>query len=225
MKYTIIEDCSPYYIRFTHDGIEDITDTCLSSIDDVSFTSQFTHHRFDLDTAGKILNMVPFSKEIEFYQNRVSLFVSQPGLYYRAHKDGVDHRSGVHRFSINYTVKILDDKCVTSWYSDEECKNYPIDASRLAREAIGFKKANHTALKSMVAKPNECILFNTDIFHDFDNTASTNERIVLTLRSTRPGKIYFEDVKKILFANPTRKYSRVRFKSAVVNTINSQRGP
>ena len=192
---SIIEDCSPYYIRFTHNSISDIIDSCLLSIDDVSFTRPFTHHKFDFDTAGKILNMVPFSKDIEFYQHRVSLFVSQPGLYYRAHKDGLNHR-----FSINYTVKILDDKCVTSWYSDEECKDYPIDTlDGWSREASGFKKSNHTALKSMVAKPNECILFNTDIFHDFDNTNSTNERIVLTLRARQVGKIYFEDAKKILF--------------------------
>ena len=192
---SIIEDCSPYYIRFTHDGIEDIINTCLSSIDNISFTKLFTHHKFDIDIADKILNMVPFSKEIEFNRNRVSLFVSQPGLYYRAHKDGLNHR-----FSINYTVKILDDKCITSWYSDEECKDYPIDTlNGISREAIGFQKFNHSALKSMIAKPNECILFNTDIFHDFDNKISLHERIVLTLRARHAGEIYFEDVKNMLF--------------------------
>ena len=192
---SIIEDCSPYYIRFTHDGIEDIINTCLSSIDDISFTKLFTHHKFDIDTADKILNMVPLSKKIRFNRDRVSLFVSQPGLYYRAHKDGLNHR-----FSINYTVKILDDKCITSWYSDEECKDYPVDTlNGISREATGFLKSNHSALKSMIAKPNECILFNTDIFHDFDNKTSLHERIVLTLRAKPAGEIYFEDVKNMLF--------------------------
>jgi hypothetical protein len=197
---SIIEDRSPYYIRFTHDGISDIIDVCLSSIDGVIFTEQFTHHRLDADIAKNILNMVPFSKEIEFNQSRVSLFVSQPGLYYGAHKDGLNHR-----FSINYTVKILDNECVTSWYSNEECKDYPIDTlGGVSRETIGFKKSEHTALKSMIAKPNECILFNTDIFHDFDNTTSINERVVLTLRANQPGEIYFKDMKKILFGLANR---------------------
>ena len=28
----IIEDCSPYYIRFTHDGINDLVDLCQSYV-------------------------------------------------------------------------------------------------------------------------------------------------------------------------------------------------
>lgn len=192
---TVIEDCSPYYIRFTHDGITDITDMCQSLVKDINFTKPFTHYRFKTDLAIKILDLIPLSKRINFNQNRVSLFVSQPGLYYRAHKDGMNHR-----FSINYTVKILDDKCVTNWYSDEDCSAYPLDfLLGTSREATGFEKDKHTPLKSMVAKSNECILFNTDIFHDFDNTKSSNERFVLTLRATTPGEIYFDDIKKILF--------------------------
>ena len=193
---SIIEDCSPYYIRFTHDGISDIIDTCLSSIDNVRFTEKWTHHRLHTDISEKILNIVPFSKDIVLNQNRVSLFVSQPGLYYRAHKDGL-----TNRFSINYTVKVLDDRCITSWYSDEDLRKYNIDnlATNNSRECANFVKDDHTPLKSMTAKPGECILFNTDIFHDWDNTNSTNERIILTLRDKQPGKLYFEDIKKILF--------------------------
>jgi hypothetical protein len=193
---SIIEDCSPYYIRFTHDGIQEIINTCLSFITDGSFIKPFTHHRFNIDEANTVLNMLPFSKEIELNQNRASLFVSQPGIYYRAHKDGL-----TNRFSINYTIKILDDKCVTSWYSDEDLAEYKIDnlPTNTSRECIDFDKRKHIALKSMTAKPNECILFNTDIFHDFDNRNSTHERIILTLRAKQPGEMYFEDIKKILF--------------------------
>ena len=193
---SIIEDCSPYYIRFTHDRIQEIINTCLSFITDGSFIKPFTHYKFNIDEANAVLNMLPFSKEIELNQNRVSLFVSQPGLYYRAHKDGL-----TNRFSINYTIKILDDKCVTSWYSDEDLAEYKIDnlPTNTSRECIDFDKRKHIALKSMTAKPNECILFNTDIFHDFDNRNSTHERIILTLRAKQPGEMYFEDIKKILF--------------------------
>ena len=106
------------------------------------------------------------SDKFKFIKERVSLFVTQPGFYYRAHKDGLNHRC-----SINYTVKILDDQCVTSWYSDSDLQEYEIDnlPSKTSREAVGFDKAKHVPLKSMVAIQNECILFNTEIYHDFDN--------------------------------------------------------
>jgi hypothetical protein len=98
---------------------------------------------------------------------------------------------------------VLDNNCVTNWYSDEDLKDYPIDntVNNLSRECLGFVKENHIPLKSMIAKQNECILFNTEIFHDWDNTTSQNERIVLTLRIIEELKpqTYFEDVRKILF--------------------------
>jgi hypothetical protein len=145
----------------------------------------------------EVLEHTRVSQDLILNHNRVSFFKSDPKLYYRAHKDGSNHR-----FSINYTLKILDDKCVTSWYSDD-LKKYPMDQFLLdnnkSRECVGFKKENHTPIKSMVAQSNECILFNTDIFHDWDNSLSQNERIVLTLRSTTPGDVYFDDAKKLLF--------------------------
>ena len=106
------------------------------------------------------------------------------------------------RFSINYTIQIADEKCVTSWYSDDDLKHYPIDFLKgHSRECEGFNPKNHTPLKSMIAKPGECILFNTDLFHDWDNSQSDNYRIILTLRIKQPcvGQTYFEDAKKIIF--------------------------
>ena len=197
--YTIIEDCSPYYIRFTHDGIEDVIDWCnkyTPPIDKLSF--DFTHYILPPDKANNLLAMIPIAKQIPLMKNRVSLFISKPGLYYRAHKDGL-----VNRFSINYMSKVIDDKCVTNWYSDEDLKDYPIDnlPSKWSRECEGFIKENHVPIKSLVAKQGECILFNTDLFHDWDNSSSQNERVVLTLRIIEELKphTYFEDARKILF--------------------------
>ena len=208
--FNIIEDCSPFYIRFTHPGFENIISECLDHIREKEYTKGFTHQSLDLERSKRILNLCPISNWIELNEKRVSLFVTNPGYYYRAHKDGLDHR-----FSINYTVKILDKFCVTQWYSDEDLKGYPIDNLKyiewyrerdpftfqngLSREASGFIKENHKPLKSMTANPNEVILFNTDIFHDFDNSLSKNQRIVLTLRAKKTSDIYFDDVKKILF--------------------------
>jgi hypothetical protein len=178
----------------------DIIEYCKRNIPILDDERTFIHHRLLEEQANHLLSLTPLSKELLLQKNRVSFFITKPGRYYRAHKDGMDAR-----ISINYTVEILDDKCVTSWYSDEDLKNYSIDnlSTKSSRECDGFIKENHTPLKSMIAKPNECILFNTDIFHDFDNRESSSTRVILTLRideMTR-SNMYFEDVKSILFKN------------------------
>lgn len=191
----IIEDASPYFVRLKHPGLEDVIDKCLFYIKEQKFGDKgFTHYRFSVEQARDILATIPFKDAFVFSIKRVSLFVTAPGHYYRAHKDGFDHR-----FSVNYTVKILDDKCVTSWYSDKDLEEYdiesPLNKASGSRECEGFEKSKYQPIKTMTAKPGECILFNTDIFHDFDNSQSANQRIVLTLREFEPGKIYFEDAK------------------------------
>jgi hypothetical protein len=205
MKYKIIEDCSPYYIRFTYDGLNEFSAYMLDVYHKYDWTGKvktsnpkFMHQKLDPIIGQEVLDRTAIAKDISLTHNRVSFFKSDPGLYYRAHKDGTNHR-----FSINYTINILDDKCITSWYADDDLKIYSMDKFLLdlhiSRECVEFVKEDHTPLQSMIAKPNECILFNTDIFHDWDNSTSTNERIVLTLRSTTPGEIYFDDAKQLLF--------------------------
>jgi hypothetical protein len=200
-NYTIIEDCSPYYIRFTHKGIDNIIDACKKITDKTVYTKAFTHHKVDNEVGEDIIELLPMSNQLKIKKDRVSIFITQPGVYYRTHKDGADHRC-----SINYTIKVLDDQCVTSWYSDDDLQRYKLDGNLTlqvpgyqGREVEGFVKSNHVPLKSMVAIQGECILFNTDIYHDWDNTTSQCERIVLTLRLENPGTMYFDDVKKILF--------------------------
>ena len=198
MRYEIIEDCSPYYIRFTHTNIDNIIEYANNYTNDVKTISEFTHYKLSKHQSLHILSLTPISNQMPLMENRVSLFISKPGLYYRAHKDGL-----YNRFSINYITKVLDNNCITNWYSDDDLKEYPIDnfLDNSSRECLGFVKEKHIPLKSMIAKQNECILFNTDIFHDWDNTTSQNERIVLTLRIIEELKphTYFEDARKILF--------------------------
>ena len=203
MKYTIIEDCSPYYIRFTHDGIDEIIDHLRTVYNTSEFVrsstwnSNFLHCLLSVNDGAKLLEQIPVANNMPFIKNRVSFFVSKPGLYYRAHKDGINHR-----FSINYTVEISDDQCITSWYDDDDLAEYNISThNNVSRECIDFDKSQHVPLKSMVARQGECILFNTEIFHDWDNTLSPNRRVVLTLRHEDTGNVYFDDAKKILFGS------------------------
>lgn len=194
--YTIIEDVSPYYIRFTHPGIDQIIKRCNQIADNVEFVDQFTHHKMNKEQSEEILSLIPMSQKFFIQKDRVSLFVTKPGKYYRAHKDGPNQRIG-----FNYNVRVLDTNCETCWYREEDGNSYPLAISRISksREAEGFDKSKHTPLKTMIAQSNEAVLFNTDMWHDFDNRQSQNLRILLTLRLQIPQHLYFNDVKKILF--------------------------
>ena len=195
--YTIIEDCSPYYIRFTHPGLDKIIDICKQGMSGVELTQTFTHYKLPPEIREEILASTLLSKSLDLNRHRASMFVTKGGKYYPIHKDGINNR-----ISLNYTVEILNDRCVTSWYNDEDVTSYEITGLigvNESREAVGFDKTKHTPIKSMTAKPNECILFNTDIWHDFDNSLSTNRRMVLTLRVKNNETFYFDDAKKALF--------------------------
>ena len=203
MKYTVIEDCSPYYIRFTYDGIEEFINYSLDVYNKQDWSGVVSRHpgfrvcKLNEELGRTVISKIPMSKKMEFIERRVSFFNSEPGLVFPAHKDGVNHR-----FSINYVLKALDDKCVTSWYGDELASIYQMDQSlfdrKVTRECLNFDKTKHTPLKTLVARQGECILFNTEIYHDFDNSQSLNERILVTFRATNPGTIYFDDARKIL---------------------------
>lgn len=197
MNYTIIEDCSPYYIRFRFDGIENFIEQFSPSVlnyDEILNAHMFAHHKLSLEDGIKAIDQLPFAHQLPISHSRVSLFISTPGYVYRPHKDGLDLRCG-----INFNVYVVDDHCPTQWYSDEDLKMYPIDhTSKRSREVIGFKRGLHTPVKTMTAVQGECILFNTEIFHDWDNRKSKNNRALLTLRFT-DNTLYYENARKILF--------------------------
>lgn len=205
----VIENCSPYYIRFSHDGIDKIIEFCLGKIPNEFFTSGFKHYKFSESDGKKLLSFTPFNELISIQTKRISLFITEPGKYYGAHKDGYP----LTMFSINYPILVSDNKCVTSWYSDEEILNHNYIVNRdisinagiqnfqmgMSREVQDFNKSKHVPAKTMIAQVGEGILFNTDIFHDWDNSKSTNRRVVLTLRHTNPSLFSFEKIKKTLF--------------------------
>ena len=194
MNYTIIEDCSPYYIRFIYPGAANIIDICRREGYPKSHDT-FIHHKYPVHVADEILAHIPHAAELRLNRNRVSLLVTKPGRLYRAHKDGINVG-----FSLNFHINVKDDNCETSWYSDEELAQYKINPlGGHSRECLGFVKERHTPLKTMVAKEGECALFNPSIFHDFDNRLSNNIRAILTLRDIGPERMSFDAVRKLLF--------------------------
>lgn len=202
-NFSIIEDCNPYYVRFSHDNIDKLIQIANEAISRVNFTQPFTNYNFDPGTANKLKLLCPLFDHYNLSKTRFGAFVSQPGFYHRVHKDGSNHR-----FSINYPLQVLDNKCVTSWYSDENLSIYEKTTLKIpnghynivSRDCIGFDKSKHIPEKTMVAQSGECILFNTDIYHDWDNTQSSHQRVVLTLRLMDynvPGS-FFSDARETL---------------------------
>ena len=194
----ILEDHSPYYIKFHDPNTSVIVDLCKKSISSTNrLLRQLPNYRHEVlpENIGKnILELVPKSAELQLRSNRVSLFISEPGFYYGAHKDGLSMR-----FGVNYPVEILDDDCVTSWYSDSIADNCSIDnLNGRSREVVGFEKNKHTPIYAATMKMGSPVLFNTDIYHGWDNSKSNNRRIVLTLRSSST-EMTFEMAKEILF--------------------------
>jgi len=134
---------------------------------------------------------MPMKDSINFDSNRVALFITEPGIKSSIHKDGSKMRCG-----INVTLTVLDDCCKTKWYSDESLSRAPKQYNGYSR--IRYPIIEPAPVKTTVFGANECILFNTDIYHSWDNSISTNTRTVLTLRNVG-GDLYFDEVKKLLF--------------------------
>ena len=197
VKYIIIEDCSPYYIKFSWEGMLETIDFIATQKLNPSNNRDvgaYTHHNFDVAVAQAIIDKLPMKDKLEINEERTALFITRPRVKCALHKDGSNIRCG-----INIPISIVDDQCVTSWYADKELDERAIFGLPYTRKILLGIMPPPT--KSTVMKSNEAILFNTEIFHDFDNSKSDNERTILTLRFKDPEDIYFEDVKSILFGN------------------------
>jgi hypothetical protein len=204
--YTIIQDSRPYYIIYTFPGLEELIDLCRyyplpgGRVD----YSGFLHQRMGPQWSDRVLSMVPASQQMPLNRERVSLFVSEPGFYYGPHKDGTNHR-----FSLNFAIQVKDSQCVTSWYSDQDLADYSVTSEYLpwtqrrlsnrSREIEGWCPGDRVPLHSMCLQQGQAILFNTELFHDFDNRTSSHRRVILTLRHQTPALVYFEDAARIMF--------------------------
>ena len=199
MKYTIIEDCSPYFIRFKWDGLPELIEFIKAQPREGGTSrlfTEYTHYNFDFVTAANILDKLPMRNDFDFMLDRVGLFIANPNQKVVVHKDGPDHR-----FSINMLIELYDTCCSTHWWTEDQFSEHEKWSNDYTRQIKRRNISLPDPAKSMTATMNECILFNTDFWHAWDNEKSTNQRILLTLRVNNPGKMYFDDAKKILFGN------------------------
>jgi len=195
MKYTILEDASPYYIRFTWDGLPELVTFIKSqSLDKckASLRKGYTHYDYSFEEACEIVSRLPMKDDFSFKLNRVAVFLTPPGSKSPVHKDAY------HMISINIPLEVLDNKCGTSWWDDESVSQLDQLNTEYSRMIQPEQNIPH-ADKQMTAQPNECILFNCDIYHAWDNSQSENQRSVLTLRVNNTTPNFFDNAKEILF--------------------------
>ena len=196
--FTVIEDCSPFYVRFTFAGIESFISE-IKSLPDKCFNKTphegYIHSDIIETEVETILKKLPLSKNFEFIKHRVAVFDTVPHGGCGIHKDGYKRK-----VSFNIPIEISDNKCVTKWYDDSLFQDMEVKGFPYTRNVFSnfteMQKFPH--IKEMIAKIGEAIIFNTDIYHSFDNTESSNWRRVLTLRLV-DDDISFQQASEMLF--------------------------
>lgn len=206
-EYTIIEDCSPYYIRFTHPGIEKVNEIFLQHLEAQNFhTNQSGSSKAsDLRTSGwnplkldeiikhRVSDKIPFWNDFNF---SLSLYAtSTPGVRFPIHKDTKFDRVG-----INYLLETHDDNCVTNFYSEESVSHLPQKTLNTYSQGPTIDKDAEcpAPIKTAIFKQGEAILFNPGIWHDWDNSTGSGRRVNVLLRGIQ-GYPSFEEIRKKLF--------------------------
>jgi hypothetical protein len=195
MHYEIIEDHSPFYIKFTHPGQAEIIELCQRELADQIPVKTFKHHVIPLDRARDILALLPLSQQISFNEHRVSLRTASPGYRHQVHID-------LAPVSINYGISICDDCCETRWYSDRDIEDnfriYQTDTSRAIINLEDFQRCPQRPVESLRMQQGDAVIFNSSRYHDFDNSGSPHPRCILTLRLFSKN-IQFDFLKRAMF--------------------------
>ena len=196
--YRILEDRSPYYIKFTYSGIEEVVERSKELLTSIRRTGLFTHRKLTVAQATDLVQYLPFTEQFRLNLNRVSFFISSPRYQHYAHID-----CAKNYISLNLGVGIHDNLCTTNYYDkDTILKNYktyrnpPYDDPK----TVGpVNRIVHRPLMNTVVEQGTFVLHNASIFHDWDNSESDNERAVLTIRPADPESMTFDQAKKLLF--------------------------
>ena len=193
MKYSVIEDCSPYYTRFTFDSLQTIANLALNMLPEkVTDYNGYGHETFSEEDANKIFSLLPMADVIKF--KSASVFTTPPAGGCGIHKDGKDHR-------VSFNIPLVEAKdCATTWYTDFHFENFKMNTLGGYTRNV-FPNWNDmeqfTPAKSLVAQQGEMILFNTDIYHAWQNKGPTTRKMLI-LRSENPGLLNFYQVRKLL---------------------------
>jgi hypothetical protein len=198
--YEIVEDCSPFYIKFKFNGLSKFLDDATLELEKnhkLDGQRSVYQRKIALADSQYFLDQIPFSKQIKFQSDRLAYIITKPGTRHNIHLD-------VSKISFNFGIQIKDDCCITNWYdifsvTNSYKTNLGLPLDRYIIDLNESLKNPITPIKTFTQKEGECILFNSDIYHDFDNSSSVNNRIILTLRPVTEFKLGFFAVRKLLF--------------------------
>jgi hypothetical protein len=209
--FKIIKDCSPYYVLFTYDGLGEyikmLQDTASRSNFVVSnnkgvtaiqqvFPKYYTEEFYVKDPADlkSIIDDNPCSSLLSLDKSAAFL-TTFPGVKSPIHLDINAEINAPVNFRINYPIFVDDDKCITRWYNGLDLVNhekisYIIDETMNQPECV----------ESLNFSMDYAILFNTTIYHEWDNTLSANKRTIIGMRADNDHKdMTFAQAKTILF--------------------------
>jgi hypothetical protein len=206
MTITIIKDCSPYYITFTHDSFDNVVDYAkdifdngraqkyeppiLSHIRQIVKTYKTEYYFLGKEDLEQMRMLSPPLKNLDINTDQQLYMHTLPGVVHPIHKDGP--RKNPHGYSLNYPIRIQDECCITSWYADKNIDRY-------LTSNIFYPTGPLEILQSVTFKSNEAVLINGTIPHDWNNSQSQHDRVILTFRDANPSQVSFEDAKKKLF--------------------------
>jgi len=193
-QITITEDCSPYFFKIKHSKILNVLD-----IINESFTFSYIKNKMVIIGLPEQLNQrvndcLPYKKEFKLLPKKMALFVSGAGFYGRAHKDERSIST-----ALNYTIFNSDNLCTTSWYDDNDLLKYQIRElnNGKIRDVENFEKSKHKPIAKTISRMDEITVVNQEVYHDIDNSLSTNIRVILHVKFSNIA-LTFDEHKKIL---------------------------
>ncbi len=169
----------PFYLAYTDPSVETIRGLVSELGIKYQAFDRFKHYALPRDVGRALIAEVPLHEHLNLWEARVSVFITPPRTYYRAHRDGFDLT-----FGVNYPISIRDDLAVTRWYDDEliERKYQVAPDGKKSREVLGFNPLANKPVCKFTMQNDEAIVLNVDRYHDFHNK-SPYHRVIVTFRS------------------------------------------
>jgi hypothetical protein len=184
----ISQDNSPYFLKFNLDNVNLRLSEFKSILPKYLFeddVSDKLYHIYDLSKfeINHFFNLIPLN-DITEWHDIVRVVSVKKGFVGPLHKDGINAKS-----SINIGIHVKNSDCTTYWFDDEkiniksESKKMELDGKNInSRNADGIDWRNIEPSAKTVLEQNELILFNSNIYHTWDNLTGENARVTLKLR-------------------------------------------
>lgn len=185
---SIIEDQSPYFIKFFIKDYESKISQFNSILPEYLFSDEITNNEnyiiYDLNNNEREIFFKLFSCENIIKWNDMIRIVSvKKGFTGPLHKDGT-YNTPISNLNIGLSIK--DKFCKTYWFNDTNIlsrrRKLMLDNKQITAR---ISNANWKILEpdaTTVLHQNELIVFNADIFHTWDNSSSEHARVTLKLR-------------------------------------------